>query len=86
MYIFIDEAGAFQIPTRPHAVSCVAALVVPEVFAPTLFRRFRRCSRPWVVDGAELKGSRLDERQNASVVGRTVADAEQIPCSGSQIG
>jgi hypothetical protein len=62
MYIFIDEAGSFQTTTRPHAVSCVAALVVPEPFAPTGFRRFRRCIRPWVVDGAELKGSRPEHR------------------------
>ncbi len=71
MYIFIDEAGAFQIPPRPNAVSCVAALVVPESLATTLFRKFRRVTKPWKVGGREVKGSQLLEAQMAEVI-RTI--------------
>lgn len=70
MYIFVDEAGAFQPPSRPNQVSCVAALVVPESFLRTLFRRFRRLVGPWkAAAGGEAKGSRLSEEQMASVIG-----------------
>jgi hypothetical protein len=68
MYVFIDEAGNFQVPTPSHKVSCVAALVVPEPFAATLFRKFRRLVSPWRGSAREVKGSQLDERQVAEVV------------------
>lgn len=68
MYIFIDEAGAFQRPTPPNVVSCVAALVVPESLARRLFRRFRKLTRPWRDGGCEVKGSRLDEVQLSEIV------------------
>jgi hypothetical protein len=68
MYVFVDEAGTFQIPSDAHNVSCVVALIVPESFASTLFRRFRKTIRPWITEGREVKGSRLDERQVAAIV------------------
>lgn len=68
MYVFIDEAGGFQVPTRPNQVSCVAALVIPETFARTLFRKIRRDIGWWRVGGREVKGSQLDERKMAELV------------------
>jgi hypothetical protein len=68
MYIFIDEAGGFQTPSRSSLVSCVAALLVPEGLAMTLFRKFRRVTRPWRVAAAEAKGSQLSEDQIAEVI------------------
>lgn len=67
MYIFIDESGNFVVPSKPHAVSCIAALVVPEPFAATLFRKFRKAIRPWKLQAKEVKGSKLDEQQMATV-------------------
>src|SRR6266545_1972437 len=68
MYVFIDEAGGFQVPTRPNQVSCVAALVIPETFARTLFRKVRRDLGWWRVGDREVKGSQLDERRMAELV------------------
>jgi hypothetical protein len=68
VYIFVDESGLFRVSTKPHAVSCVAALIVPESLAPTLFRRFRKLIRPWRDGGSEVKGSSLDESQMAQVL------------------
>lgn len=69
MYIFIDEAGGFQIPSRRNAVSCVSALVVPEPLAGRLFRSFRRVILPWKRCEPEVKGSQLSEAQVAEVIG-----------------
>ena len=77
MYIFIDEAGGFQIPARPNLVSCVAALLVPESISMTLFRRIRRLIRPWRSGGREVKGSQLTEEQMAQVI-RTVRRFEVL--------
>lgn len=70
MYIFIDESGGFQVPVKakPHAISCVAALVIPENFAKTLFTKFRRIIRPWKGSGREVKGSQLTEEQVATIL------------------
>lgn len=70
MFIFLDEAGTFQIPpaTRKNLVSCVAAVVIPESLARTLFKRFRATVRPWKQDAAEIKGSKLYETQAAAVI------------------
>src|SRR6185312_3083517 len=69
MYIFIDEAGGFQVTSRRNQVSCVAALLVPESLLRRLFRRFRGVVRPWRVGEQEVKGSQLDERQMAEMIG-----------------
>jgi hypothetical protein len=68
MYVFIDEAGGFQVPARSNQVSCVAALVIPESFAKTLFRKVRRGLDWWRVGGREVKGSQLDERKMAELI------------------
>jgi len=68
MYVFIDEAGGFQVPARSNQVSCVAALVIPESFAKTLFGKVHRSLDWWRADGREIKGSQLDERQMADLI------------------
>ena len=68
MYIFIDESGAFQATQRENQVSCISALVIPESFAATLFRKFKRLTRDWRDGGREVKGSTLDETQIAAVI------------------
>jgi len=77
MYIFIDEAGGFQMPSRPHLVSCVSALLVPECLSMTLFRRIRRVTHPWRSGGSEVKGSQLSEDQMQEVI-RTVRRFEVL--------
>jgi hypothetical protein len=67
VYIFIDETGAFQVPTRPHQLSCVAAVVVPEGVVRTLFCKFRKLAKSWRTSG-EVKGSQLNESQMDDVV------------------
>jgi hypothetical protein len=68
MYVFIDEAGGFQVPSRPNQVSCVAALVIPESFAKTLFGKVRRSLDWWRAGGGEVKGSQLDELKMADLI------------------
>jgi hypothetical protein len=68
MYIFIDEAGGFQQPSKTHAVSCVTALIVPEGCFRTFARKFRTLVRPWRSGAREVKGSQLSEQQMAAVV------------------
>lgn len=77
MYIFIDETGAFQTPTRSQRISAVAALVIPESFAKTLFRRFRALVGLWRNGNSEVKGSALVESQMAEVV-RTITRFEVL--------
>ncbi len=68
MYIFIDESGLFNIQQQPNKVSCVAALVIPEEFAVTLFRRFKKLTKSWRNGSREIKGSSLDESQVSAVI------------------
>jgi len=77
MYIFIDETGAFQTPARSQRISAVAALVIPESFAKTLFRRFRALVAPWRNGNPEVKGSSLVESQMAEVI-RTITRFEVL--------
>jgi hypothetical protein len=68
MYIFVDEAGGFQVPAGGSQVSCVAALIVPESVARTLIRRVRRRIAWWRADGREVKGSQLAEHEMAELI------------------
>lgn len=68
MHIFIDESRSFAVSKAPNSVCCVAALIVPEPFAATLFRRFRKATRSWRRTAREVKGSGLNERQVAEVL------------------
>lgn len=67
MFIFIDEAGTFA-PTTDHVISTMVAVIVPENFAATLFRRFRKLTRDWRSSKGEVKASSLDEKQVAAVL------------------
>lgn len=67
MQIFIDESGNFVASEEAHKVSCVAALVVPDVNCERLLEQFQRLEGKW--GGAdETKGSKLDESQIAAVI------------------
>lgn len=67
MHIFIDESGPFLPPTKSaHKISCVAAVVIPSSQVDRLSSRYRRLLDRWGVD--ELKGSKMDEEQIASVI------------------
>ena len=68
MYVFIDEAGGFQVPAGSHQMSCVAALVIPETFAKTLFRKVHRNLDWWRHCEREVKGSQLDECKMAELI------------------
>ena len=70
MHIFIDESGSFAIPTQPQAaVSCVAALVVPDLALDAVESQFRLWKRRYGHHpDAEVKGSSLGEREVASLV------------------
>ncbi|MCK4486086.1 MAG: DUF3800 domain-containing protein [Desulfobacterales bacterium] len=68
MYIYIDESGIFANPNgKDTAVSCVAALVIPEPFQKYIFKSLKHLKKNWGSTREETKGSRLDERQVAQV-------------------
>lgn len=69
MYIYIDESGIFANPdNKDIAVSCVAALIIPEPFQKYIFKRFKHLKSSWGIGLGEPKGSSLDEKQVAWVV------------------
>ncbi len=69
MYIYIDESGIFANPdNKDIAVSCIAALIIPEPFQKYIFKRFKHLKSSWGVGSGELKGSSLDEKQVSWVV------------------
>jgi len=69
MYIYIDESGIFANPSgKDKAISCVAALVMPEQYQKYIFKRFKHLKVSWGIGSGEPKGSKLDEEQIAYVV------------------
>jgi hypothetical protein len=67
--IYVDESGAFLVPTRrPHLVCCVAGLVIPTGRESELFFEFLRLRDQWPLNRIEVKGSRLDEAQIEAVI------------------
>lgn len=70
MHIFIDESGTFTgIGADAPAVSTLGALVLTSHSLPKLFRRYARLRANLPKNGkGEVKGSKLDEVQVASVV------------------
>ena len=67
--VFIDESGTFQPLTPPsRKVSCIAALIVASRVVPDLLREFRQLASTLPQVNGEVKGSRLDEPQVASVL------------------
>ena len=69
MYIYIDESGIFTNPSgKEKAISCVAALVIPEQYQKYIFKRFKHLKVSWGIGSGEPKGSKLDEEQIAYVI------------------
>lgn len=69
MNIFIDEAGIFTIPsTKEWSISCVCALVVPEQETEEVFFGFKKLKEKWGIKYDEIKGSKLNELEVASLI------------------
>lgn len=82
MLLFIDESGTFQAPqSRPTGVSCTAGLMFPHRRYRHLQSGFDALKRSWGVDPAtEVKASRMDEAQVASVIDLLLAN--RATCCG----
>jgi len=69
MYIYIDESGIFANPSgKDKAISCVAALVMPEQYQKYIFKRFKHLKVSWGIGSGEAKGNKLNEEQIAYVI------------------
>ena len=69
MYIYIDESGIFANPSgKNKAVSCVAALIIPEQYQKYIFKRFKHLKNSWGIGVDEPKGSKLNEKQISYVI------------------
>jgi len=69
MKIYIDESGIFSNPNiKPHAVSCIAGLIIPENKEDEIFKKFNDISSNWATDSGEIKGSRLNEPEVAATI------------------
>ena len=69
MYIYVDESGIFANPSgKDKAISCVAALVMPEQYQKYIFKRFKHLKVSWGIGSGEPKGSKLSEEQIAYVI------------------
>jgi hypothetical protein len=67
--IFVDESGLFaNLGSRPHSVSCIVALVVPEAVLEAVLREFASIESDWADLPGELKGSKLSERRMARLI------------------
>lgn len=68
MHVFVDEAGIFvRSQLRKWAVSCVGALVVPDDDLPEILERCNNLKNQWGAKNAEIKGSKLGEREIAGL-------------------
>jgi hypothetical protein len=69
MRIYIDEAGTFVAqPAGQSLFSLVLAIVVPSSIETKLFDALSDLLATWPHQGAEIKGSKLDEAQAAQLV------------------
>jgi hypothetical protein len=69
MRIYIDEAGGFVARSPGQSLfSLVLAVVVPSSIEAKLFDEFLGLLTSWPHQGAEIKGSKLDESQAAQLV------------------
>lgn len=69
MHIFVDEAGPFVLPRiGKWSVSCIGALVIRDIDVDSAFAGFEQIKNGWGLDGAEIKGSKLDEQQVAQLI------------------
>jgi len=69
MHIYIDESGIFRNPAnKDNVASCIAALAVPTSKKKELFKQFKARTLNWRDKNGEVKGSKLDEPQIASII------------------
>ena len=69
MHIYIDESGIFSNPAdKDNVASCIAGLAVPTTKKKELFKQFKALTRNWRDKNGEVKGSKLDEPQIASII------------------
>lgn len=69
MKIYIDESGVFSNPNnKPHTVSCIAGLIIPENIEGEIFKKFNDISSKWATNSGEIKGSRLNEPEVAATI------------------
>lgn len=69
MHIYVDESGIFSNPAnKDNVASCIAALAVPTTKKKELFKQFKALTRNWRDKNGEVKGSKLDEPQIASII------------------
>ena len=69
MYIFIDESGLFANPdNKDNYVSCITALVFPEVKKDKIYRDFFSITSEWGLEHEEIKGSKLNENEIADII------------------
>lgn len=68
MTIYIDEAGPFIPPQGKRRYSLVFALVIPHATETELFYQFLRLRDTWPQQAVEIKGSKLNEQETATVL------------------
>lgn len=74
MKIYIDESGSFSIDKRnkQYSISCVVALVIPEIIENKLFSEFKvwkdKILLKYKISKNEIKGSKLDESDFRSLL------------------
>lgn len=73
MKIYIDETGIFANPNKnENLVSCVGALVIPEILHGNVIREFEKVLRNWPFDEDEIKGSQLNEDQINQLINKLI--------------
>ncbi len=73
MHIYIDESNVFKAEDKPHSISCVAALIIPDTLKTALFDKFNQWKllpslQNKVNEHGEIKGSKLDEEEVSSLL------------------
>src|SRR5579863_4604388 len=68
MKIYIEEAGAFDLPSGPRPISLVLALIVPGESEVEILYEFLRMRDTWPDRGVAIRGDDLDESQAAQVI------------------
>jgi hypothetical protein len=74
VHIFIDESGSFSAPQPgKRNLCCIGALVVPEKAYPSLAGAFNALKLSWNGGTDEVKGTKLNEAQVATVIALLIA-------------
>jgi hypothetical protein len=85
MHVYIDESGNF-ISTPQSRISCVAALAIPSARREELFTAFARKRHQFGAGEAELKGSKLTEKQVAGVISLLLAHGALLEVCAIDMG